>query len=421
MLGILILALCGCTTRTGERKTVIRYCQWSGQRHQPVVWKLKEEFEKEHPDIEVKLEFYSRGYWSKLLTEIVGGVAPDVIYLSAPYVQEFVRKGLLVNLEPLIERDGLDMSDFYDVVTDTFRVDGKLYGLPIQFGCIALYYNKTLFDKAGEEYPDWSWDWNRLLDAAKRLTRDTDGDGKIDQYGFLVSTSAELYTANFIWQNGGRMISDDRRRTLIDSPEAGEAIQFLVDCVMKYRVSPRVDIGDVAGMDAVQLFETGRVAMAYDGSWKMEFYNEHEGLNYDVAPLPKGKRRAVAVNGLANGINARTAHLEEAWEWVKFYVSPKAQRILAEMKRGIPIRLSVARSESFLDKRTPPKNKKVFLDQLPYGHDLYPTLAWMEWNEIYRREMDYIFRGMKTVEEGLYDAAVQINEILKRAYEESER
>ena len=54
---------------------------------------------------------------------------------------------------------------------------GKLYGLPSDFSTIALVYNKDMFDKYGVPYPDDTWDWDKFLWAAKKFTKDTDGDG----------------------------------------------------------------------------------------------------------------------------------------------------------------------------------------------------------------------------------------------------
>ena len=416
--GAAVFVPSGCTSRTPSGRTLIRYAQWSGIQHQPVVWKLKKEFEKLHPDIEVKLEFYPRIYWSKILTSLAGGVAPDVIYLSPPYVPDLVRKGTLLHLDPLIERDIPDMEDFYDVSVNSFRVDGRLYGLSMQYGCIALYYNKRLFDAAKVPYPADDWTWDNLLNTAKKLTLDHDGDGTTDQYGFMVSTSFEVCVANFIWQNGGRILNEDKSRALLDRPEAIEAIRFLKDLIFKHHVCPKIDLSETVGMDTLQLFEAGLVAMIFDGSWKMDHYNRTRELDYDVAPLPYRKRRMVAVNGLANGITARTRHPEEAWKWVKFYTSPMAQRILGKMKRGIPVRMSVARSDAFLNPDAPPENERVFLNQTKYGHDLFPTPAYLEWANVYSREADLVFRDMKSARRGMTDATKEINKILARVLEE---
>ena len=102
-------------------KTVIRYCQWSGVHHQPVVWEIKKAFEEENPDIEIKLEFNGDAYWQKLYTMIAAGIAPDVWYFAPVYLTEPARKGMLEDLAPLIERDEIDLSEYYEVITDSFK------------------------------------------------------------------------------------------------------------------------------------------------------------------------------------------------------------------------------------------------------------------------------------------------------------
>ena len=245
-------------------RTVIRYCQWSGVWNQPVVWEIKKAFEKENPDIEVKLEFYPRAYdyWQKLYTMIAADVAPDVWFLLAPPMIEQACKGILEDLTPLIERDGLDMSQYYEMVSDSFKFHDRQFGLAVQFGSIALYYNLDLFDRAGLAYPNMKWEpvidevtakpvidpktgtprrqmiasdwnWDDLLKAAKALTVDLDDDGMPDQFGFLVANNMQICIANFVYQNGGRIMDDQRTTVLIDSDEAIDAIQFLQDLKWK--------------------------------------------------------------------------------------------------------------------------------------------------------------------------------------------
>ena len=374
VLGLVLTLALGVSQKPPSGKTVIRYCQWSGVRHQPVVWEIKKAFERENPDVEVKLEFYSHAYWQKLYTMIAAGCAPDVWYLSCPYMIDLARKGMLADLTPLIGRDGIDMSLYYDVVTKSFTWQGRQYGMSMQFGAIALYYNRDLFDQAGLAYPNTRWElvvdsatgtpvtdpatgeqrrrmveslwgWSDLLAAAKALTKDTDGDGASEQFGFLVTSNMETCVADFIYQNGGSVMDEGRTRVVLDTAEAFGAVQFLQDLLWVEKVAPTPEAAGMDGVGAVDLFETGKVAMTYDGSWRMDYYNRSGLLNYDVAALPHGPggHGGMVANGLANGLNARTKgkRREAAWRWIKFYAGisgggdtseAKAQVLLGAIK-----------------------------------------------------------------------------------------
>jgi len=415
--GVIALLRVGCSRMAPSGRTVVRYCQWSGARHQPVVHKLKEVFEAEHPEIQIRLEFYPRDYWTKLLTMIAADVAPDVFYLSAPYAPDFARKGMLVDLRPCIERDQLDMSQYYDVIVQSFQYRGAQAGLPMQFGCIGVYYNKNLFDRAGVPYPSGDWTWEDLLETAKRLTVDEDGDGTPEQYGVEIGRSLEVYVFNFIGQAGADVLDETRTRCMLDCKEAVEAMQFMVDLREKHRVAPGVG-GGTEGMTSVQAFEMGKVAMTFSGSWMMDYYNRSGELDYDVTALPPRRRHWVCANGLANGISARSKVKDAAWQWVKFYVSEEAQRILGEYKRGIPCMKRIANSPAFLNEKLPPENERVFLDQMASARDLYPSLAWLEWRRALEREIERAFLLVKPPSQAMHDAARAVNEILGRAEED---
>src|SRR6185503_10164437 len=123
---------------------------------------------------------------------------------------------------------------------------------------VALYYNKALFDAASIPYPDETWDWDKLVEVAKQLTLDADGNGQPEQWGFYTETTdMENYWSELVWQNGGEIISDDRTQTLLGSDEAVGGLQFAQDLMYTHKVFPTPDITAQLG-DA---FEQGQAAM----------------------------------------------------------------------------------------------------------------------------------------------------------------
>ena len=105
---------------------------------------------------------------------------------------------------------------------------GDLYAMPYAFVMSVLHYNKDMFDAAGVAYPTDDWTWDELLEAAKALTKDFDGDGKIDQWGLYFKPDYYVLDA-MIYAFGGRVLSEDLTQVMLDSDEAEAAVQFLVD------------------------------------------------------------------------------------------------------------------------------------------------------------------------------------------------
>ena len=165
----------------------------------------------------------------------------------------------------IIDRDGYDLTQLADQgVADFTTADGGQFGLPRDLNTIALYYNKDMFDAAGIPYPDDTWDWAKLVDVAKQLTKDGNGDGKADQWGFYTETTdMENYWLSLVWQNGGDILAPDGKSTLLGTDQAAGGIQFLQDLIWKDKVMPDPAISAETG-DA---FEQGQAAMEANGSW----------------------------------------------------------------------------------------------------------------------------------------------------------
>ena len=127
----------------------------------------------------------------------------------------------------------VDLNNFPKGLVDATVQDGKTYGLPKDYDTIGLWYNKALFDEAKIAYPDATWDWNKLQEVSKQLTNTSTG-----VYGFAAPADAQQGYYNFIYQNGGNVISEDKKKSGFDSAATKEAIQFDVDFSLKDKSSP---------------------------------------------------------------------------------------------------------------------------------------------------------------------------------------
>ena len=126
---------------------------------------------------------------------------------------------------------------------------------------------KDLFDAAGLEYPQKDWGQEELIAAAKALTVDTDGDGKIDQFGYTFPwwpVVLEMYGAS-IW-------NEDATVCTLNSPEGVKAIQSIVDGRYADAYSPTAD--QLAEMGDWDMFVAGKLAMFPTGPWAVQPFNE---------------------------------------------------------------------------------------------------------------------------------------------------
>jgi multiple sugar transport system substrate-binding protein len=344
LMHLLLLGVClsGCTRRQEDGRTEIVFNDHPYAHLNRMNRERIELFEKENPDIRVK---YVPGEAQKLLGMIAGGVPPDVFITDTVSVPFFARRGVLMRLDDRVAADpDMKLTDFFDCTVRACRHDGKLYGLPDAFSPVCLIYNKNLFREAGVPLPTGDWTWDEFLDACKRLTKDRDGDGRIDQYGFEVIWSYHRWPI-FVWQNGGEIYDANADRYVLDSPESIEAIQWLHDLIFKYRVSP-------SGLDAMpgvasQSFEfrfaEQRVAMSTNNRFYLAQMRGFGGFEIGICHLPRGRRRSTIMIGSAIMIHARTRHPDASWRFARFLASGRSQEMSQACGRGLPTHIATAK------------------------------------------------------------------------------
>ena len=241
---------------------------------------------------------------------------------------------------------------------------GGIYGLPTDTAVALPFYNLDLFDQAEIPYPTDDWTWDDYLRIAKALTRDTDGDGKIDVWG-----SGGIFWIQYIYCSGGTLVDDplNPKRCTIDSPETVEAIQWLADLSLVHRVAPST--AQLVSENYDDLFVSGKIAMNVTGHWLVPKYREIQSFRWDVAAVPTGKGGKAVLNfGSCYSIPAGTRHPEEAWRLLKYYSSFEVGRRLAEFGYFTPSNIKVAYSDAFLNNPLPPKSEQKFLDAMKYAH-----------------------------------------------------
>ncbi|MFL5756180.1 MAG: ABC transporter substrate-binding protein [Chloroflexota bacterium] len=387
----------------------IEYAIWGDPQEITNQKKIVDAFHAKNPAITVNVTVADwDAYWDKLQTGLAGGAAPDVFAMDGPLFPDYQTRDVLLDLRPYIERDGYDLSQLAEQgVKDFTTPDGGQYGLPRDLNVIALYYNKKMFDAAGVAYPDDTWDWQKLVDTAKKLTKDTNKDGKPDQWGFYTETTdMENFWLSLVWENGGDVLGTDGKTTALGSPEAAGGIQFLQDLIYKDKVMADPAIFAETG-DA---FEQGKAAMEANGSWLVPTHTA-AGIDFGVAPLPKGPTgRFTSVNPTGAVIAKSTKAPDAAWEFVKYLTGPDAQQQLMQLHQALPVAKTVLDGPF----ATAYPGADVFASALQYAR-LKPSFkGYNEFTTVLQGELDEnVFNApKKTAKEALGEIAPQLDALL---------
>ena len=184
--------------------------------------KLYAGFHKQYPNITVtfnNIPADSEG--QKLVTMVAGGTAPDVAYMDGGSVSDFASKGALVNLDSYIAGSKVvKRSDYVANFTEGAIYKGSMYGLPFDAETTGLVYRTDMFKQAGISNPPKTW--AEMEADAKKLT-----DPSRKRYGIAIfGPEAGYYVQPFVASAGGKLLSDDGKKAMIDSPASIRGASF---------------------------------------------------------------------------------------------------------------------------------------------------------------------------------------------------
>ncbi|NWJ45208.1 MAG: sugar ABC transporter substrate-binding protein [Chloroflexi bacterium] len=358
------------TTTTSNAQATITWSFWGDAGEVAVNNKLVEQFEKFNPNIKViTLHADWQDYFNKIDNEWVGNKAPDVMFMA--YIPTYASKGILENLSPYIARDGdVKPEDFYPNLLIQHQYNGQQYSLPRDNDTKVVYVNLKLLKEAGLTTPKAGWTWQDLRDYSKKLTK-RDEKGNTTQYGYAFEVNE--WWQLWVWQNGGEVWDsftppEPPRKTLIDSPEANEAIQFFADLINVDKVTPSYEVMS-NGDNNIKLFTEGKVAMVFGNHSAVPAFSKNQNLEWDVVPLPMGKKRVNVIGGAGYAINHDSKNKEAAWQFLKYLSSELGQGFFMETGLVVPSRQSIREDNIYV--RNSKFNWQVFVEETRLGH-IYP-------------------------------------------------
>lgn len=401
------------STSNTDAPVEITYMMW-GTPEELAVWNaIVEAFHAANPNIRVKVEVSDwDSYWDKLKTLYAGGTPPDVFAMDAPLYPDWQSRGVLLNMQPYIDATPGMFDDIYPNTLTAYKRDDGYYGLPRDFQTVVLYYNKDMFDEAQLPYPDESWTYEKLREVAKALTKDVDGDGIIDQFGFSPDLwDMETFWSSALWSHGAEVISEDYSKTLLGEPKAREVWRYIAAMVLEDKSVPTPAVSAEYGGDP---FAAGRSAMAMSGHWVVPEYAQLD-FAWDVAPMPSGPAgRFTSVNSAGFVIAKDSKNPDAAWEFVKFAVGKEGQQRLTELGFAIPVLKSIAESSIFLEQQSAPIKHQIFLDAMEYARPKPTFAGYEEWASIIGDGLVPVWNDEQDLDSTLDEIVPAADEVLAR-------
>jgi multiple sugar transport system substrate-binding protein len=362
-----------------------------------ILLEMVAKFEAANPTIKVETQSVAFAEIKKQLT--IGAAArqlPDVTLCDTVDNASFAAAGVAVDITDEVNAWG-EINNYFDAPRTSATYNGRYYGLPYYSNCLAIMYNKDIFDEMGIPYPtnDWTWD-----DFKKLVAQTTTPN----HYGLTMSLiKSEEGTFNvlpFIWQAGGDWDN-------FASPEAMEAITMINDFYQKGYMSKELISMTQADMCS-SLFCTGKSAMMVAGSWlRTNIKNENPNLNYGVVTYPTNKNAASCIGG-GNIMMLKPDHKDASWKLMAF-LSEKENSLYYNEQCGYISSRKDAVEMSELWKNDPVLS--VYAKQLAVAKARGPHPRWPEISSALQEAFQSVLSNSATVQNAMQKAADKVSKI----------
>lgn len=435
-----MLVGCGGTSSNSQGKNsegedeivTLTYTTWGSTNELEAQTKAVEEFEKNNPNIKVKLQHIPTDYDTKLATMIAGNTAPDVALMYKTTALSWADEGKIYDISSMIDNDDEISEDTY-IDGSFIHIDPEtIIGITPCQEVFGLYYNVDAFEEAGVELPptksEEAWSWEEFIEVCQKLTIDYNGKNateegfdpdNIKQFGINMPSS--------IWQtflnlNEVKIVNEDGTQSNLTDPVVIDTVQKLADLSVKYHVAPSPAQSKTLPAPAVAL-QSRKIAMDWDGQWvQLDLANAN--VNYDVGVLPKMKTNTNTLFGEVMSIFNTTEHPEEAWKFLKWMTSGEGTKDLITSGLWLPTVKKWYTDEELINEwAIKPGHSDGFREAILEQalNNSVPDVGYylknsVKINSIIGPALDQVWSGEKTAEEALTEIEPKVTPELKGVY-----
>jgi len=370
---------------------------------------LSQGFERENPGVRVRTQAIP---WAaahdRLLTAVAGNVTPDVVQLGTTWVPEFAAMGSLLELNDRLEASpDLDREDFYAGSYQAAQWADTLVSIPWYVDTRVFFYRSDLAEQAGwSRFPET---WEELLAFGNDLTRDTTGDGRVNQFAFSLPSRSEDIILPFLRQAGAEFVSEDFTRSAIDSPQTREALTYFRR-LFDEGYAPRVSMIQA---DPLQAFRRGDFVSWVSGPWMVGQINQYlpdlEG-RWAVAPMPAGPRASSFLGGSNLAIFRNSNNPDLAWAFVEYTLRPDVQLEWYRRMGNLPAHREAWQAPELTDD----PRWVAFRQQLEVAEPPPTIEVWEAMVAVIRDEIEAMAAGRKSPEEATVGLDRGFSAILSR-------
>lgn len=281
-------------------------------------------FESLHKDIKVELKIHQDiGYfeYAKMLnTEMLTGKGPDIIGSFYP-LKEYAEKGLLVNLDEMIEKDkSFDINDYYENIIDGCRQEGKLYAMPVNYYFHGFIVNDKLMKEKNITI-DNDYTFDELYDAAQKLNS---GSSSKEYYIFPQIKYDRQHFEYIFYNDIEHYIDWEKKTAKFDSEEFINLLRKYKELRQNY-TSPNINEGDINPNKNNPVDNILMISVPIQGYDSIGILGKLYS-DFKVLPHPKGEHTGHRLyKSDIVSINKNSRYKDETWEFIKLLLSQEVQ------------------------------------------------------------------------------------------------
>lgn len=377
------------------------------------------QWEKEHPDVKIEHQSVT---WDQIAPKFIAaslaGNPPDILTVDGNELPALVNGGFLY---PLDEFKYAEWGDFNKDVVDYCTINGRTYAMSFYLGLWLYFVNWKLLKAAG--ITEAGRTWPEVVAHGKKLTKDTRGMGRPDQWGFGMSMSSVAFQqgpshlAQIVWSQGGQ-VADAKGYGLVDTPEMAKAFQLVADLINAEKVMSR-DVLAMANNGQPDLFNAGRWAT---GILHSSFYVPavaalgKDGVGLAPFPVFPGGTTYGTVEVFLAAISTKAGKdsnkREAAFELIKFFGANETLWAAAKHQFGMPVRKSAVNNPVYSQD---PALKFLAQYTVDHGRPIPHVQDVRYYFELLVGAVASTVLGRATVQAALQEAQRKYDERVKRA------
>lgn len=384
-----------------SQSVTLRVLCWGSTSDEQVTKDAVARFNEEHPDTKVEIACIPVTDWNDYITKwsimITSGEAPDVINYGLEAVQMAVNNNLLEPLDNLVASGEVTTEGIAQSLLDGFTIEGKLYGIPFNTQTMVMYYNKTLFDAAGLDYPKDGWTWDDFRVACEKLKAS-------GVYAFGLPNT--FFQLSPWWStNGTSPVTTDGTKPALNTPEMIESVTYISNLVSD-KLCP-----DPISSDVYTMFANGEVAMCGAGRWVLDSWQE-AGLNndnFDCVQWPVSNTdtssKSSIYGGAAWGVSSSTKYKDLSVELLTYLTDAETMTAAASYGQGIPPTEKLALDPAIMGKT--PDNIDGLWQAVEFAEPVACPPFYGDLNTALINALESIWSGSAAVENALNNAQIQ--------------